>query len=159
MRHDGNHLMFTPLWGPNSRDCRSNISSVLQYQSDYNGVDILLKSQHVNVKRERSIDMEDLQDAMDKIWVDWVTVCKTIRPMLSDRCLSVCPVCDVRALWPNGWTDQDKTWHTGRPRPWPHCVRWRPSPLPKKGAEPPNFRPMFIVAKRLDGSRCHLSQR
>jgi len=31
-----------------------------------------------------------------------------------------------------------------------------PLPLPKKGAEPPNFRPMFIVAKRLDASRCHL---
>ena len=44
------------------------------------------------------------------------------RPMLSDRCLSVCPVCDVRALWPNGWTDQDETWLAGRPRPWPHCV-------------------------------------
>jgi len=28
--------------------------------------------------------------------------------------------------------------------------------LPKKGAEPPNFRSMSIVAKRLDGSRCHL---
>ena len=28
-----------------------------------------------------------------------------------------------------------------------------PLPFPKKGAEPPNFRPMFIVAKRLDGSR------
>ena len=27
--------------------------------------------------------------------------------------------------------------------------------LPKKGAEPPNFRPIFIVAKRLDTSRCH----
>jgi len=27
----------------------------------------------------------------------------------------VCPVCDVRALWPNGWTDQDETWHAGRP--------------------------------------------
>jgi len=28
---------------------------------------------------------------------------------------------------------------------------------PQKGAEPPtNFRPMFIVAKRLDPSRCHL---
>ena len=100
---------------------------------------------------------------------------------------------------PNGWTDQDETWHAGRPRPWPHCVRWGPSfpspkghspqysvhiccgqmaawikmplgmelglgpgnfvldgdpaPLPKKGAEPPNFRPMFIVAKRLYGSR------
>ena len=25
----------------------------------------------------------------------WATVCKTVRPMLSDRCLSVCPVC----LW------------------------------------------------------------
>ena len=23
--------------------------------------------------------------------------------------------------------------------------------LPKKGAEPPNLRPMFVVAKRLDG--------
>ena len=45
------------------------------------------------------------------------TVYKTVRPMLSVRCLSVClSVCDVRALWPNGWTDQDETWHAGRPR-------------------------------------------
>jgi len=33
----------------------------------------------------------------------WATVCKTVRPMLSVRCLSVCPVlsvpvCAVRAL-------------------------------------------------------------
>jgi len=35
-----------------------------------------------------------------------------------------------------------------------------PAPLPKKGAEPlPNFRPMFIAAKRLHRSRCHLVQR
>ena len=27
-----------------------------------------------------------------------------------------------------------------------------PAPLPKKGPEPPNFRTMSIVAKRLDGS-------
>jgi len=20
--------------------------------------------------------------------------------------------------------EQDETWHAGRPRPWPHCVRW-----------------------------------
>jgi len=33
-----------------------------------------------------------------------------------------------------------------------------PAPLPKKGAEP-QFRPMSIVAKRLDGSKCHLVQR
>ena len=29
----------------------------------------------------------------------------------------------------------------------------------QKGAEPPNFRPVFIVAKRLDGSRCYLARR
>jgi len=31
-----------------------------------------------------------------------------------------------------------------------------PAPLPKKAAETPNFRPIFILAKRLDASRCHL---
>jgi len=31
-----------------------------------------------------------------------------------------------------------------------------PAPVPKKGAKPPNFRPMSIVAKWLDGSRRHL---
>jgi len=36
-----------------------------------------------------------------------------------------------------------------------------PAPLPNKGAEPPrpNFRPMFIGAKWLDGSRWYLAQR
>ena len=79
--------------------------------------------------------------------------------MLSDRCpvcLSVCHVCDVGVLWPNGWTDQDETWHAGRPRPWKHCVRWRPSSPPQKGAQPPNFLPIYIAAKLLHGSRCHL---
>jgi len=115
-------------------------------------------------------------------------------------CLSVLSVCDVGVLWRNGWTGQNETWHGGRPRPWPHCVRWGPgSPSPKghspqfsahvccgqtagwikvplgrevglgpgdivlDGVPPPpkrgivpNFRPMSIVAKRLDGSRCHL---
>ena len=69
------------------------------------------------------------------------TVCKPVRPMLSDRCLSclsgclsVClSVCDVGVLWPNGWTDQDKTWHARRPRPGPHCVRLgSSSPSPNK---------------------------
>jgi len=31
------------------------------------------------------------------------------------------------------------------------------APPPQKGAEPPNFRPMFIVAKRLYGSRWYLA--
>jgi len=30
------------------------------------------------------------------------------------------------------------------------------APLPQKGAQPANFRPMSVVAKPLDGSRCHL---
>ena len=36
-----------------------------------------------------------------------------------------------------------------------------PVPLPNKGAEPPpkqKNRPLFIVAKRLDGSTCHLAR-
>jgi len=72
--------------------------------------------------------------------------------MLSDRCLSCllfvlsvvrppCPVClsvcDVGVLWPNAWMDQDESWRAGRPRPWPHCVRWGPSsPSPTGGGAP-----------------------
>jgi len=53
--------------------------------------------------------------------------------------LSVCPVCDVGVLWPNGWMDQDAIWCAVRPWPWPHCVRWGPSfPLPK-GTQPQIF--------------------
>jgi len=48
----------------------------------------------------------------------------------------VCPVCDVGVLWPNGWTDQDETWHTGKPRRWPNCVIWKPSPPHKRGGAP-----------------------
>ena len=65
-----------------------------------------------------------------------------VRPMPSDRCLSVsvCPViCDIGVLWPNGWMDLDETWHTGRPWPWPHCVRWGPSSPPPKGGRAHQF--------------------
>jgi len=34
-----------------------------------------------------------------------------------------------------------------------------PALSPKGGRAPPHFWPMFVVAKRLDGSRCHLVQR
>ena len=49
-------------------------------------------------------------------------------------------------LWPNGWMDQDATWQGSRPQPKRHCVRWGPSSPLRKGAEPPNFRPVSIVA-------------
>jgi len=61
------------------------------------------------------------------------------------------PIFGPFLLWPNGWVHQDATWYEARPQPRGLCVRW--GPLPKK------FRPMFIVAKRLDGSRCHLAWR
>ena len=50
--------------------------------------------------------------------------------------LPVLSVCNVRVLWPNGWTDQDESWHAGRPRPWSHCVRWGPSSPPSKMHSP-----------------------
>jgi len=74
-------------------------------------------------------------------------------PFLSDRVkrfvlsyrtvvcpVSVCPVSGVGVLWQNGWIDQDGTWHGGRPRPKPHCVRWEPSsPTPKGGTSAAHF--------------------
>ena len=40
------------------------------------------------------------------------------------------------------------------------CVRWGPTSPPQKRAELlPNLRPMSIVAKQLDGSRCHVVRR
>jgi len=67
--------------------------------------------------------------------------------------LSCLSVCNVGVFWPNGWTDQDETWHAGRPQHWPHCVRWRPAPPPLKGHSFTNFRLTSVVAKRLDGSK------
>jgi len=55
----------------------------------------------------------------------------------------------------NGWIDQDATWYGSKPRPRRRCVRWGPSSPSLKEAQPPSFRPMFIVAKRLDGWRRH----
>ena len=56
-----------------------------------------------------------------------------VRPMLRDCCPVCLSVCDVGVLWPNGWMDQDATWHGGRPLPRRHCVRWEHS-SPGKGA-------------------------
>jgi len=51
-------------------------------------------------------------------------------------------------LWPNGWMNKAGTWHGGRPQPRRPCVRWGPSPLPQKGAEPPpQFSAHFYCAQ------------
>jgi len=45
------------------------------------------------------------------------------------------------------WIHPDATWYGGMPQPRGRCVRWRLSPLLKKGAELPNFRPMFFCGQ------------
>jgi len=54
------------------------------------------------------------------------------------------PIFGPCLLWPNGWMDQDETWQGGRPRPWPHCVRWGSSSPSPKGAQPPFFDPCLL---------------
>ena len=62
-------------------------------------------------------------------------------------------------LWQNGCMDQDATSYGARPWTRRLCVRWRLSFPLKKGHSAPNFRPMSIVAKRLDRQRCCLIRR
>ena len=50
-------------------------------------------------------------------------------------------------LWPNGCMHQNATWYGARPRPRRLSVRWGPRSPSAKGAQPPNFWPMSIVAK------------
>jgi len=56
----------------------------------------------------------------------------------------VCPVCNVRALWPNGWTDQDGTWHGGGPWSRPRCIRRGPSFRERGIAAPSLFDPCLL---------------
>ena len=73
-------------------------------------------------------------DRLSRFGRPFVKLCALCyRTVVLSVCLSVLSVSDVGVLWPNGWTDQDETWHTGRPRPWPHCVTCGPcsSPSPK----------------------------
>ena len=68
------------------------------------------------------------------------------------------PIFGPCLLWKNRLVDEDGTWHGGRPHrlsPGNFVFDGDPAP-PHKGAEPPNFWPMSIVAKLLDGSIWHL---
>jgi len=58
-------------------------------------------------------------------------------------------------LWPNGWMDQDGTWHGCRPRSRLRCARCGlSSPPPKKRGQSPQL--PAIVAKQLYASGYHL---
>ena len=86
-----------------------------------------------------------------------IRVLLSFRVTVSDRCpvclsvcLSVCPVCNVGVLWPNGWMDQDETWHAGGLGPGHIVLDGDPAPRSPKRGQTPNYRPMSVVAKRLD---------
>jgi len=51
------------------------------------------------------------------------------------------PIFGTCPLWPNGWIDQDNTWHGGGPWFGPYCARWGPSSPPQKGSGDPS--PIF----------------
>ena len=79
----------------------------------------------------------------------WATIYKTVRPMLSDRCLSVlssrpCPVCYVGVLWPNGWMDQDATALGTEVGLGPGHIVSDGDPAPPKGAQPSLFGPCLL---------------
>ena len=65
----------------------------------------------------------------------WATVCKTVRPILLDRCLSVLSVYDVGVLWPNGWMEKMPLGKEVGLGPG-HIVLDRDQ-LPQKGHSPP----------------------
>jgi len=88
----------------------------------------------------------------------WATVCKTVRPILSAVvCLSDLSVTLVHCSQTVGWIKMPlgiEVW----PRSRPHCQTGTQLPT-ERGTAAPTFRPMSIVAKRLDGSSCHLVRR
>jgi len=77
-------------------------------------------------------------------------------PTSPKRGQSPIPIFVPSLLWPNFWMDQGGTWHEGGPWSRPHCARWGHSSPPPKRDRAPQFWPMSIVAKRLDGLRRHL---
>jgi len=76
--------------------------------------------------------------------------------MLSDRCLS-CPVCNVGVNCSQmiGWIKMKLGMEVGV-CPDHIVLDENPATLPQRVQPSPNFRPMSVVAKRLDGTRCHL---
>jgi len=88
----------------------------------------------------------------DRQWTDSIGRAVFERPFVKWFALCyqtvVCPVylsvCDICALWPNGWPDQDETWHARTPRPWPHCQMGTQLPLPQRGTTH-NFRPISFA--------------
>ena len=86
---------------------------------------------------------------MGCLTVQELNVCKTIRHMLSNRCLS-CPVLSVTLVYcvqtvGFGWIKMKLSMHVGL-GPGHIVLGGDPAPLPQKGTAP-NFRPISVAAK------------
>jgi len=77
--------------------------------------------------------------------------------MLSDRCLSVLFVTLMYCGQTVGWVKMPLGDEVAL-GPGHIVLDGNLAPPPKRGTTP-NFRPMSVVAKRLDGSRCHFVRR
>ena len=97
-----------------------------------------LSAQYINATSESTTVQEVMLFLSDRL--------QKGSPILSVRCLSCClscPVCNVGVLWPNGWTDQDETWHAGRLGPVHIVLDGDAGPLPQRG-NPPIFSPYLF---------------
>jgi len=83
----------------------------------------------------------------------WATVCKTVHPILSDRCLSVLSVTLVYCGQTVGRIKMKLGMEVGLS---PGHIMLDGDPAPPLQSGTPNFRPMSVVAKRLDGSKMPL---
>jgi len=57
------------------------------------------------------------------------------------------PIFGPCLLWPNGWMDQDGTWHGGGTRSRPHCARWTQLLLNQKDDRAAQFSTHFYCGQ------------
>jgi len=115
-----------------------------------NTIQLVRPSAHPSLQAKRQID---------RFSRFWATVCKTVHPILSVRCLSVlsCPVLSVTFVHCGQTVGRIKTklgMQVGL-GPGHTVLDGDPPPSPLKGHSPPNFRPISVAAKWLHGPRCH----
>ena len=73
----------------------------------------------------------------------WGTVCKTVRPMLSDRCLSVLSATLVYCGQTVGWITMELGMQVGL-GPGHIVLDWESAPLPQRGSALPIFGPYLL---------------
>jgi len=101
----------------------------------------------------------NLKRHIDRFSRSWATVCKTVRLMLSDHCLSDLSVTFVYCGQTVGRIKMKLGTHIVLIGIGHIVLDGDSAPPPPKGGGAPNFGPVSVVAKWLHGSRCHLVRR